>query len=144
MEQAAVFADEEARYFWSQIHHTRFVSDCLRLMKFIFITRLALLISNQISLIIIRIYTHKDHFNQSGELLPLAAPFWVLLSAFTNAGCSMIASNKRVPRSAFVNGRWPFTASWLYLNSVGHLRYTLFSPCTQSIALKNLVHCRLF
>ena len=82
-----------------------------------------------------------SHLSQSG-LLPLLLPAVALLSA--NAGCSIIASNNLVPRSAFVNGKCPFGASNAYLNSCGHFLYTLFSPCTQSIALKNLFHCLRF
>lgn len=38
--------------------------------------------------------------------------------------------NSCVPRSAFVRGRCPLTASRVYVNSMGHLRYTLCSPCS--------------
>lgn len=44
--------------------------------------------------------------------------FYFLVCFFvSNAGCSRIASNKRVPRNALVNGRWPFGALASYLNS---------------------------
>merc|ERR1712176_854111 len=62
----------------------------------------------------------------------------------SKAGCSSTAWNSWVPLKQFVRGRYPFLASSLKKNSRGHFLYALFSPWTQSISTKNLVHTFLF
>ena len=68
----------------------------------------------------------------------------LLPSGGSKAGCSIIAWNSLVPLKQFVSGRWPLAAFVVYVNSVGHLRYTFISPTVQSICLKNLAHNLLF